>query len=149
MSSLTAHSNPNIAIAREYYGFVVYLASFVVFAIYLVWAILPDSALKAVGITYYPTRHWALVIPIWILGLIPFTILMFIGTVLWRTSPLDSLYTITDEYASPMQREDQIKFVAKDTSVPDLQDVPLAMVNRCMFEEPIRRPAFGNADKSS
>lgn len=41
---------------REYYGFVVYLCSFVALSLYLLWSILPDFALESIGITYYPSR---------------------------------------------------------------------------------------------
>lgn len=40
----------------EYYGFVMYLASFVAFGIYLIWAYVPDEILHNLGITYYPKR---------------------------------------------------------------------------------------------
>ncbi|KAI8890759.1 PIG-P-domain-containing protein, partial [Backusella circina FSU 941] len=38
----------------EYYGFVMYLISFVAFGIYLIWAYVPDEILHSLGITYYP-----------------------------------------------------------------------------------------------
>ncbi|KAI7888744.1 uncharacterized protein EV154DRAFT_425183 [Mucor mucedo] len=42
--------------AYEYYGFVMYLASFVILGIYLIWAFVPDEILHRLGITYYPNR---------------------------------------------------------------------------------------------
>ncbi|KAI9491712.1 hypothetical protein BDB00DRAFT_478101 [Zychaea mexicana] len=41
----------------EYYGFVMYLASFVALGIYLIWAYVPDEILHSLGITYYPKRY--------------------------------------------------------------------------------------------
>ncbi|KAI9362766.1 hypothetical protein BD770DRAFT_309423, partial [Pilaira anomala] len=38
----------------EYYGFVMYLASFVILGIYMIWAYVPDEILHRLGITYYP-----------------------------------------------------------------------------------------------
>ena len=40
----------------EYYGFVMYLCSSVIFALYVLWAYLPSSALHYVGLYYYPDR---------------------------------------------------------------------------------------------
>ncbi|KAJ3044392.1 hypothetical protein HDV00_002284 [Rhizophlyctis rosea] len=124
-------TNRNAAIAREYYGFVIYLSTIVGLILYLLWALLPDAILHSVGITYYPSRHWALVIPIWILGLIPFITLMFLGHNLFITPSLDSLYTITDEFANPMPASDFHK-LSKD-SVPDLQDIPIGVVSEYLY----------------
>ena len=119
---------------------------------------------------FSPThRHWALVIPIWILGLIPFITLMFIGHNLFRTPAFDSLCTLTgilvtnvslncvskprnktdnkdtDEYANPMLPSDFHKFTRE--SVPDLQDVPIAVINECMFRKGReRRKGRGHVD---
>ncbi|RKO87787.1 PIG-P, partial [Blyttiomyces helicus] len=115
---------------REYYGFILYLSTFVSYVTFLLWAFLPEQILQDLGITYYPTRYWALAVPIWILGLIPFTILMFIGTNLFNTPPLSSPRTLTDRYASMMRARNLGKIINEE-SIPDLQDVPISMVNQC------------------
>ena len=33
---------------------------------YLVWAYTPAAVLAAHGITYYPSKHWAVAIPSWV-----------------------------------------------------------------------------------
>jgi hypothetical protein len=42
--------------AAEFYGFVAWLATAVLWFAYLLWALLPDKALRAIGITWYPSR---------------------------------------------------------------------------------------------
>lgn len=32
---------------------------------YLIWAYTPDHWLAAVGITYYPSKQWAVTVPAW------------------------------------------------------------------------------------
>ncbi|KAI9090558.1 PIG-P [Phlyctochytrium arcticum] len=121
---------------REYYGFVVYLASFVAFGAYLCWAILPDEVLHAVGIYYYPTRWWAIVFPIYILGLIPFTLLMFNGINLWRTPSLSSYYTLADEKTPIMElppSEAKLRKLMSEDSIPEIEDVPISIVNEVLF----------------
>ncbi|KAJ3063473.1 hypothetical protein HK102_008463, partial [Quaeritorhiza haematococci] len=91
----TIETMSRVASGREYYGFVVYLSSGVLFAIYLVWAFVPNDILHEFGFTYYPNKNWALILPIWMLGLIPFILLMFTGINLLRTPPFDHITTIT------------------------------------------------------
>lgn len=47
----------------EYYGFVLYLFSSLIFLMYLLWSYLPSPFLHALGIYYYPDRWWALAVP--------------------------------------------------------------------------------------
>jgi phosphatidylinositol glycan class P protein len=42
--------------AAEFYGFVAWLATAVLWFAYLLWALLPDEALRAIGIAWYPSR---------------------------------------------------------------------------------------------
>ncbi|KAI8906999.1 PIG-P [Powellomyces hirtus] len=122
---------------REYYGFVVYLTSFVAFATYLVWALCSDEVINGLGVYYYPTRWWALVLPVYILGLIPFTILMFTGTNLYRTPPLTSFDTISEEKAKvlafPLDAH-KLKKLASEDSIPEIEDIPLSIVNQILYK---------------
>ncbi|EGF76482.1 hypothetical protein BATDEDRAFT_28426 [Batrachochytrium dendrobatidis JAM81] len=121
---------------REYYGFVLYLSSFVSFALYILWSVLPDRALHSIGITYYPSRNWALTIPLWILGLIPFTLVVFTATNLLNTPPFQSFMTLTDKHARTMAlTSDGLNRVLKPELIPALEDVPIALVNRCWSHE--------------
>ncbi|KAI8852547.1 PIG-P, partial [Chytridium lagenaria] len=112
---------------RQYYGFVLYLSTFISFVVYLVWAICPDDVLESFGITYYPKRYWALAIPIWVIGCIPFTLITFSAYNLLQTPPLSSLVTITDKNAHVMQKN---PFLASTSGFPPLEDVPISLVNQ-------------------
>ncbi|ORZ13081.1 PIG-P-domain-containing protein [Absidia repens] len=79
----------------EYYGFVMYLASYVVFGLYAIWAYVPDHILHGMGITYYPNRYWALAIPVWIMTLVWFTFIYYMTINLKNTPPFDSYDCIT------------------------------------------------------
>lgn len=55
----------------EIYGFIGWIASYILFIVYLGWVFLPDTALQvflnyyiqALGIHYFPSKYWALAIP--------------------------------------------------------------------------------------
>ncbi len=42
--------------APEFYGFVAWTATYLLFVLYLLWAFLPDDAILALGVTWYPNR---------------------------------------------------------------------------------------------
>ncbi|KAL2911769.1 hypothetical protein HK105_208772 [Polyrhizophydium stewartii] len=106
---------------------------------YCAWVSLPDSVLHGLQHVGIPSRHWALVIPLWILGLIPFTLLMFTAINLLRTPPFDSFATVTDEHAHVMTSASIRRILAPELT-PKLEDVPLSLVNRC-FANPLHTSA--------
>ncbi|KAI9029399.1 PIG-P-domain-containing protein [Hyaloraphidium curvatum] len=121
----------------QYYGFAVYLATYLCFGLYIAWAYLPEHVLESMGITYYPNRWWALAVPSWLIMLIPFILVMFTGMNLARTLPLDSVYTITDDHAVLMSREEVLYPTYQDPDFhPELQDIPLGVVNQILYGNP-------------
>lgn len=42
--------------APEFYGFVAWTSTYLLFVLFLLWAILPDEYILALGITWYPNR---------------------------------------------------------------------------------------------
>ena len=123
---------------REYYGFVLYLISIsclgisLNLVIYLLWAFIPDQLLMQIS-TYYPPKYLAIVVPVWIVGLIPFTILMFTSYNLLNTPPWTSFDYITDEHARCMTLDrDNLEKMMDPVYVPELQDVPIMLANRCL-----------------
>jgi PIG-P len=61
---------------------------------YLVWAYVPESVLQSAGITYYPSKYWALAVPSYLLFIIPVMITAYIGLNMIDTPPLHSMDTI-------------------------------------------------------
>jgi phosphatidylinositol N-acetylglucosaminyltransferase subunit P len=62
---------------------------------YLVWAYVPESMLQSAGITYYPSKYWALAVPSYLLFIIPLVIIAYCGLNMMDTPPLHSMDTIT------------------------------------------------------
>ncbi|KAH6619279.1 PIG-P-domain-containing protein [Chaetomium sp. MPI-SDFR-AT-0129] len=84
----------------EYYGFVLYLLSSLVFLVYLLWSYLPSPFLHALGIYYYPNRWWSLAIPSFLVMLLVY---IYVALALYNveilTLPLESVETVVDEAA--------------------------------------------------
>jgi phosphatidylinositol glycan class P protein len=50
--------------APEFYGFVAWTSTYLLFIIFVLWAFLPDSVIIWLGITFYPNRYVFTVTPI-------------------------------------------------------------------------------------
>ncbi|KAI9250179.1 PIG-P-domain-containing protein [Phascolomyces articulosus] len=144
--SLLVERAPPVAITNktpiyEYYGFVMYLASFVALAIYLIWAYVPDEILHSLGITYYPKRYWALAIPVWLMTLVWFVFFSFMSINLMNTAPFDSYYCLTDEHANVMGIDScQYEEERPDDWMPELHDIPMSVANAFLYPAPPSQP---------
>ncbi|KAG4302430.1 hypothetical protein PCK1_001266 [Pneumocystis canis] len=84
----------------EYYGFVLYLGSSIVFGVYIIWSYFPVSWLDAIGITYYPERWWSLTLPSYLIITIIYIYFALIGyNTKVLTPKLNQMECITDLYA--------------------------------------------------
>uniref|UniRef100_A0A9I9EBS0 PIG-P domain-containing protein n=1 Tax=Cucumis melo TaxID=3656 RepID=A0A9I9EBS0_CUCME len=63
----------------EVYGFVGSISTVVATAIYLIWAYLPESFLHSLGIYYYPSRYWAVAVPVYVMVSIALALMFYIG----------------------------------------------------------------------
>lgn len=83
-------------IRSEIHFFVSWITSFIAYAIYLFWAFMPESVLLALGITYYPSRYWALAIPSYVIVTTLTYVAIYNAINLAVTPSLDALCTMRD-----------------------------------------------------
>jgi hypothetical protein len=65
-------------------------------ALWLAWAYLPEAALQALGVSYFPGKHWALTIPAWLLLLLLYAFWSYEARSMALAHPLASLHAIHD-----------------------------------------------------
>ncbi|PIA17343.1 PIG-P-domain-containing protein [Coemansia reversa NRRL 1564] len=120
----------------EYYGFVVYLVSLAAFVVYLLWAYLPDQALEAAGITYYPDRYWAVALPAWWLMAVAFIYLFNIAMNMYNTPLLNSKDNITDPFSNLHNIIDNPQTFCYEEigGIPPIGDIPISLVNQCLYQ---------------
>jgi len=100
----------------------------------LLWAFLPSTILNHLGITYYPSKYWAITIPTYLLVCLGAVVIFYAAINLIHTEPLNSFHTITDELALPLQEEhDPIR--EKD-GIPHPSDIPITLVNELLYYNP-------------
>jgi hypothetical protein len=101
--------------APEFYGFVAWTSTCLLFVLYLIWGLFPGSALQAAGITWYPNRcvviccnstclallahrgrrEWAILLPAYSVMLVLMTYAAYFALALMRTPSFNELCTIT------------------------------------------------------
>jgi phosphatidylinositol glycan class P protein len=53
--------------AIEIYSFVGWIATFLVYICFILWVFMPSDVLQSVGITYYPSRYYAIALPAYVI----------------------------------------------------------------------------------
>ncbi|KAH3818538.1 phosphatidylinositol N-acetylglucosaminyltransferase subunit P-like [Dreissena polymorpha] len=121
-------SSPSPTPVRAIYGFVLYLAAYVVFVVYVIWAYFPEQWLDTIGFSYLPQKYWAVAVPCYLCVLWLLAYPAWFGYIHLCTPALDSRTLITDEHSIA---------VSGDTmwpgETPPLSDLPISEVNRKLY----------------
>lgn len=120
---------------QEFYGFVTWLCTYIAFGLIILWGILPDEWILTLGITWYPSREWALLIPSYGIFLCLLTWYTYWSLAIAATPEFDDLKTFTDSYAllpekSGPNEESPYKDILAPDAIPEVYDLPIGLVNR-------------------
>ncbi len=102
--------------------------------LWIAWAYLPEQTLHALGVSYYPSKHWAIALPAWVLLLAVYVFWAYESNNMSQVQPLESMYTIHDE-KSKWREAMGIASVVQSTerSIPPLVHVPAPLVSRVLY----------------
>ena len=104
--------------APEFYGFVAWSSTYLLFVLFILWSFLPDEWIVWSGVTWYPNRYfspvssfcvpseigvtrrrgWALLFPAWSMVLVLLTYFTYFSLALFATPPFSDISTITGMY---------------------------------------------------
>ncbi|OVA02498.1 PIG-P [Macleaya cordata] len=116
----------------EVYGFVGSISTIVATVIYLIWAYTPEPWLHSIGITYYPSRYWALALPAYAMVTVVLAIGFYIGLNFMATPLPSSLNTIYDEFS-----REHSSFIASNEGdeqpIEPISDIGIHQINDLMF----------------
>ncbi|EPQ52083.1 PIG-P-domain-containing protein [Gloeophyllum trabeum ATCC 11539] len=119
--------------APEFYGFAVLTSTYILFCIYLLWALLPDEYILWLGISYYPSREWAVLLPAYSIVLVLLTYFTYFALAIAGTPRFSEQCTITDSKAHyPGMDAPNAYIPANPGAIPDMYDIPIGMVNRAL-----------------
>ncbi|KAK4053231.1 hypothetical protein OIO90_004005 [Microbotryomycetes sp. JL221] len=155
-SSLPAHFPPrgenDPAPTVESQGFVLYIGSLVAWFCFLIWSLLKDEWLMWLGIEWYPSREWALLVPAWTVMLVVFIYITYLSINIFHTPNLNSLNTLTDDTANVLSfnsstnsnrssqynlntKQDSIKHVESSLTTEILESNHPLLVNSILLPE--------------
>ncbi|KAL4854989.1 Phosphatidylinositol N-acetylglucosaminyltransferase subunit P [Chlorella vulgaris] len=118
----------------EVYGFVGWISSSVAYVIYMLWAYVPASVLEAHGVTYYPSKHWAVAVPAWVCVTVVFVYWLYNGLCM-AAVPAPSAVASHSDWASRCKEEAGMASYFSDTSssIPPLVDIPQELVSSILY----------------
>lgn len=110
-----------MTVRMEFYGFFIYISSFVLYLVYLLWMFIPDRIFHDyLNIYYYPAKYWSIVIPNYVVVLMIYAYIMVFGLQLVQLPTSNSTSYIVDSFS---QIEDEEE--CWNTKMKPLRDVPL------------------------
>lgn len=121
-------SSPSPTPVRAVYGFVLYLAAYVGFVVYIIWAYVPDDWLEAVGLTYWPQKYWAVAVPCYLCMVFLLAFPIWFGYIFLCTPSPDSMDLITDDF-KPSPDLDNLP----EGAAAPLADLSISDVNRKLY----------------
>jgi hypothetical protein len=118
------------------YSFVAWIASIFVYICFLAWALLPKKILYALGITYYPSRYYAIALPAYAIILYLLSGLAYIGLNLVNTLDPDDLATIRDKKANSVRQAplSYMKCGVKE-GIPDFGDIDPVQISSVLRQQ--------------
>lgn len=116
----------------EVYGFVGSITTVIATVIYLMWAYIPESWLHSLGITYYPSKYWALAVPAFAMVTVVLGMVFYLGLNFMITPPPTSYYTMFDEYS-----RERTAFMSSvdgaEKPIEPISDIGINQINDQMF----------------
>jgi len=121
--------------APEFYGFVAWAVTCLLFVLYFLWAILPDEWVVWLGVTWYPNREWALLVPAWTIVTVLLTYFTYFSMALRGTPAFSDTSTYTDsrgQYPDVSGPNPYLAYARPD-AIPEAYDIPIGLVNRVLY----------------
>ena len=133
MSASTTSNKPSTS--KSTLSFVAWTASIFVYLCFTAWAILPGKTLHAIGVTYYPSRYYAIALPAYVIVVYALSGIVYIGVNLLNTKDPEDIATIRDDQTSVSTLSAPLTFIkcggttAKDNGIPDIGDIDPVLVS--------------------
>ncbi|KIJ14713.1 hypothetical protein PAXINDRAFT_78819 [Paxillus involutus ATCC 200175] len=121
--------------APEFYGFVAWTSTSVLFIVYVLWALLPDEYITWLGIQWYPSREWSLLLPAYSIVLVLLTYVVYFSLAIAHTPSFSDVSAIIDSKGhlpAPDASNPYLRHAGAST-VPELYDIPIGIVNRVLY----------------
>ena len=105
------------------YSFAAWIATIILYICFLGWALLPESILRFLGITYYPSRYYALALPAYYLMTYAFIGITYIGLNLRNTLPPNDMDSVSDGTSFTRRGSTTFMRCGIKEGIPDFSDI--------------------------
>lgn len=118
--------------SKSILSFVTWTASIFVYLCFVAWALLPGKTLHYFGVTYYPSRYYAVALPAYVLVVYLLSGVAYIGLNLFYTLDPEDKATIRDigptaltggQMVAPLSFIKTSNVGTKDNGIPDIGDL--------------------------
>lgn len=117
----------------EVYGFVGSISTVVATVLFFAWAYLPESWLYSMGVTYYPSRYWAVAFPAYTMMSIIFICVVYTSLNYIATIPPNSWNSLCDEFTRAPVNFCANGSLQNERPIDPISDVPITEVNLLLF----------------
>ncbi|KAF9529932.1 PIG-P-domain-containing protein [Crepidotus variabilis] len=132
--------------ASEFYGFVAWTSTYLLFVLYVLWAVLPDEWIRRTGVTWYPNREWALLVPAWSIVVVISTYIAYSAIALRATPAFHEMSSVADSRVALPSEDDTLRNPyfksAHRNSIPELYDIPIGVVNSVLYHDTLHSAAI-------
>lgn len=80
--------------APEFYGFVAWTSTSLLYILYLLWGFLPDAWIAWLGVEWYPSREWAILLPAYSIVLVLLTYFSYFALAFSGTASFSDINAI-------------------------------------------------------
>lgn len=116
------------------YAFVAWISTVFAYGIFVFWATMPAAVLHKMGITYYPSRYYAIALPAYALVFWILLIFSYIGWNMFHTYDVEDMRTVEDGQGrvapNHLVRSNSNK---RGVCVPDIGDMEPSAVSVTLF----------------
>lgn len=135
----------NTTLYAEYKGFFIYVSSAAALLFFIGWTLLPDTALLAMGISYYPNKYWSQAIPVYFLMLMLFAyVFVALYNTEVKTLKLNSLNNFLDCHT--VYPEAPEAYIWRAPS--GVWDLPVGLVNDVLYDKEYVKRALADFEDS-
>ena len=80
------------------------------------------------GITYYPSKYWAVAVPCYICVFVLSVQFIYQGLNMLFSKPAEDYCTLEDRYSRHLPADHK-----EIASIPEISDIPISVVNKVLF----------------
>lgn len=117
----------------DVYAFVGWIASICVYLVFLLWAFCPENILHEYGITYYPSRYYAIALPSYLIVVHFLAGISYIGINMMNTFEPEDIRTVMDSHTRRASST-FTKLGPKD-GIPEMGDIDWSAVSMLLMPE--------------